>query len=51
MIYTILEIRIVGLFFGDFNMILSNSEKIGGNNADTAITNLFNNTLKHCDLI
>lgn len=38
------------LIFGDFNMILNSSEKIGGSGLDLPITNLFNSTLSHCGL-
>jgi len=38
------------LIFGDFNLILNSSEKIGGNSIDFHLTNLFNNTLNECDL-
>jgi len=38
------------LIFGDFNMILNNTEKLGGNGVDISITNLFNSTLRQCGL-
>jgi len=41
----------IWLIFGDFNLILKSSEKIGGNGIDYHHTNLFNRTLNKCDLI
>jgi exonuclease III len=38
------------LLFGDFNLVLTNEEKIGGNTLDPNITTSFRNTLSHCDL-
>jgi len=38
------------IVFGDFNMILNGSEKLGGNGVDYYITSLFNETLNHCNL-
>jgi exonuclease III len=38
------------LIFGDFNLVLNNSEKHGGNGVDFNHTNLFNSTLNQCDL-
>jgi hypothetical protein len=38
------------MVFGDFNLILNSSEKMGGNNIDYHHTNLFNITLNDCDL-
>jgi len=39
------------LIFGDFNLLLNSSEKLGGNNIDYHHTNLFNENLNYCDLI
>jgi hypothetical protein len=36
--------------FGDFNLILTNEEKLGGNTLEPNITTSFRNTLSHCDL-
>jgi exonuclease III len=38
------------LIFGDFNLILYSSEKLGGNGIDNPNSALFNDTLRHCDL-
>lgn len=38
------------ILFGDFNLILNSSEKLGGNNIDHNHTNMFNETLNKCDL-
>jgi hypothetical protein len=38
------------LLFGDFNIILTNEEKYGGNPIDPNITTSFRNTIGHCDL-
>jgi exonuclease III len=38
------------LLFGDFNLVLTNEEKIGGNTLEPNITTSFRNTLSHCDL-
>jgi hypothetical protein len=38
------------LIFGDFNMVLSSNEKIGGNPIDYNITNSFRSTLDECNL-
>lgn len=38
------------LIFGDFNLVLNHSEKLGGADLDAPLTNLFNNTLNNCDL-
>jgi exonuclease III len=38
------------LVFGDFNLVLTNEEKAGGNPIDPNITTSFRNTLAHCDL-
>jgi len=38
------------ILFGDFNLILNSSEKLGGNNLDYNLTNMFNETLNVCDL-
>jgi hypothetical protein len=38
------------LIFGDFNLLLHNGEKMGGNMIDPNITTSFRNTLSHCDL-
>jgi len=39
------------LLFGDFNMVLSEKEKIGGNPIDYHLSDLFNNTLNVCSLV
>jgi exonuclease III len=39
------------LIFGDFNMIINADEKLGGNQMDTNISDLFHNTLNACNLI
>jgi hypothetical protein len=39
------------LVFGDFNMVLSSDEKVGGNPIDYNITDQFRTTLDACDLI
>jgi hypothetical protein len=36
--------------FGDFNLVLTNEEKSGGNPIEPNITTSFRNTLCHCDL-
>jgi hypothetical protein len=36
--------------FGDFNLILNSSEKLGGNNIDYNHTKMFNDTLNDCEL-
>jgi hypothetical protein len=36
--------------FGDFNLLLTNDEKLGGNPIEPNITTSFRNTLGHCDL-
>jgi hypothetical protein len=38
------------LTFGDFNIVLSSDEKMGGNPIDYNITNHFRNTLNNCNL-
>jgi exonuclease III len=38
------------LVFGDFNLVLTNEEKSGGNPIEPNITTSFRNTLCHCDL-
>ncbi|GAU35043.1 hypothetical protein TSUD_30090 [Trifolium subterraneum] len=38
------------LVFGDFNLVLTNEEKSGGNPLEPNITTSFRNTLCHCDL-
>jgi len=38
------------LIFGDFNLILNRSEKLGGNIIDYHHTNMFNETLNNCAL-
>ncbi|GAU51479.1 hypothetical protein TSUD_413680 [Trifolium subterraneum] len=38
------------LVFGDFNLVLTNMEKSGGNPIEPNITTSFRNTLCHCDL-
>jgi exonuclease III len=38
------------LLFGDFNLILNNSEKLGGTMLDFNLTKLFNDTINACDL-
>jgi len=39
------------LIFGDFNMILSNEEKMGGNSMDLNISQLFRDTITVCHLM
>jgi hypothetical protein len=39
------------LLFGDFNLVLTNEEKMGGNTPEPNITCSFRNTLSHCDLM
>lgn len=39
------------LLFGDFNLYLNSSEKLGGKNIDYKHCNLFNSTLNDCDLL
>jgi hypothetical protein len=38
------------LLFGDFNLVLTNEEKLGGNPLDPILTFSFRNTMNHCDL-
>jgi exonuclease III len=38
------------LIFGDFNLMINNDEKLGGNLLEPNITNSFRNTLSLCDL-
>lgn len=38
------------LIFGDFNMILNDTEKIGGNPIDLRISDMFHNTINTCNL-
>lgn len=38
------------LIFGDFNLMLNSSEKLGGNPVDFQLSKLFNDTLIACDL-
>jgi hypothetical protein len=38
------------LLFWDFNLVLTNEEKMGGNTLEPNITCSFRNTLSHCDL-
>lgn len=49
-IFTIREPHPKWMIFGDFNLILNSSEKLGGNNIDYHHTNMFNTTLNECDL-
>jgi exonuclease III len=39
------------LLFGDFNMILSHSEKLGGNNINYSYSMMLQNCLNECDLL
>jgi hypothetical protein len=38
------------LIFGDFNLVLNSSEKLGGNPIEYNLTKLFNDTFNACDL-